>query len=549
MFRHALAAFAIGLLAPAAYGCVAGSIGDESAGVPGGPTTPGKTEDQFAPAPAAIPRLTATQHRNSLVDLLRGPVPFTQLEVDTAPYLFATIGASTTTISERGVSQWEDAALTAAKAVFSDPKRRDALVGCEPASDEMCGRTFVAGFARRAFRRPVDELEVDKWLAIGKKVAPGNPWLALEMSVAGILQAPSFLYRLELGKPDPSRPGWNKLDAYELASRVSFLIWSSVPDEELLNAAGSGDLEKDDVLAKQVDRMLDDPRARTAMMAFHQQWLDLADLDSLARDPMKYPEAKAGFGASMRGEIERLLDDVTLDDRDFRDLFDRRTTWVDANLAAIYKLDVKPAPGVYERVVLPTDGPRAGLLTTAGFLAVNAHPEVTSPTRRGKFVRERLLCESVPPPPPDVATDFEEEKPTDTPKTMREKLTRHRTDPKCAGCHKMVDPIGLGFEDFDSMGIHRTKEGDKPVDANGDLDGQSFFGGKALGKLLREDPRISACVARQLFRYATGRLEILSEEPAMVGLAKSFAQSGHRFRSLVHALVKSDAFRYAEGPK
>jgi hypothetical protein len=538
VLRRVLAALFV--LAPLA--CVHGSI-EETAGVPGAsPDEPGKTEEAFAPAPAVVPRLTATQHHNSLVDLLRGPVPATQLEADTAPYLFTTIGAATTTISERGVSQWEDAALNAARAVFADPARRDALVGCEP--DDTCARAFIAGFTRRAFRRPVDVAEVEQWVAIGKKVAPGNAWLALEMSVAGILQAPSFLYRLELGKPDPARPGWNRLDSYELASRLSFLLWSSVPDEELLNAATTGELEKDDVLAKEVDRMLDDPRARPALMAFHKQWLDLADIDSLQRDPMKYPDARPGFGASMRGEIERLLDDVTLEDRDFRDLFDRRTTWVDANLAAIYRLDVKPAPGTFERVVLPSDGPRAGLLTTAGFLAVNAHPEVTSPTRRGKFVRERLLCEYVPPPPDNDATDLDADKETTAPKTQREKLERHRTDPKCAGCHKFVDPIGLGFEDFDSMGVHRTMELDKPVDARGDLDGIQFTGGKALGKILRDDARTTSCVARQLFRFATGRLEIASEEPAMIAIAKSFSASGHKFRALIHALVKSDAFRY-----
>ncbi len=540
MLRRVLAV----LLVVAPLACVHGSI-EELDGVAGAPdpSSTGKVEEQFAPAPPVVPRLTAQQHHNALVDLLRGPVPVAQLEADTAPYLFTSIGAATTTVSERGVSQSEDAALSAARAVFADPKRRDALVGCEP--DDACARSFITGFARRAFRRPVDAEEAERWVAIGKKVAPGNAWLAIEMSVAGILQAPSFLYRLELGKPDPSRPGWNRLDAYELASRISFLLWSSVPDEELLNAATTGELEKDDVLSKEIDRMLDDPRARPALMAFHKQWLDLKDLDALQRDPAKHPDARPGFGASMRGEIERLLDDVTLEDRDFRDLFDRRTTWVDANLAALYRLDATPAAGMWERVVLPSDGPRAGLLTTAGFLAVNAHPEVTSPTRRGKFVRERLLCEYVPPPPDDVATDLDKESKAGTPKTQREKLEVHRTNPTCAGCHKFVDPIGLGFEDFDSMGVHRTMEQDKPVDARGELDGIHFTGGKALGKLLRDDTRTTACVARQLFRFATGRLENQTEEPAMIALGKSFSASGYKFRALIHALVRSDAFRYA----
>lgn len=524
-------------------GCFDGTIEDVE--TEPGATPPATVEERFAPTNAAVPRLTVQQHHNALVDLLGGDVPAVAIEADTTPYLFATIGASTSTVSGRGVAQFEDAALAAARAAFADAARRTKLIGCEVLTD-TCARTFLAQFGRRAFRRPLEALELDGWLAIGNKVAPPGSFLSLEMTVAGMLQAPSFLYRLELGKPDASHPGWNRLDGLELASRLSFFIWSSIPDDALLDAAEKGELDDDTALSKHVDRMLDDPRARPAIRAFQRQWLDLKDLDTLQRDPMKFPDAPAGIGASMRGEIERLLDDVTLEDRDFRDLLDRKTTWVDANLAKLYKLDINPAGGAFERVALPNDGPRAGLLTTAGFLAVNAHPEVTSPTRRGKFVRERLLCESVAPPPPEVSTnlDGEKEMPGEAPKTVREKLSRHRTDPKCAGCHRAIDPIGLGFEDFDPIGAHRTTELGRPVDASGSLDGIDFVGGKALGRLVREDPRMSACVSRQLFRFATGRLEAPNEEPALRALAQTFVGSGHRFRALVHALVKNEAFRF-----
>jgi hypothetical protein len=197
--------------------------------------------------------------------------------------------------------------------------------------------------------------------------------------------------------------------------------------------------------------------------------------------------------------------------------------------------------------VLPDDGPRAGLLGMAGILTLYAHATITSPTLRGRFVRTQLLCQDIPPPPPGVVTSIEDDGVAD--KTVREKLVAHRNDPTCNACHRLMDPLGLGMEDFDPIGKHRTMEGTKPVDASGELDGTAFNGGKELGKVLASHPEIGGCQVKNLYRYATGHLEGPGEVVTIAELAQKFEQSGYKIKSLLVDIVTSDGFRYAEEAK
>ena len=291
--------------------------------------------------------------------------------------------------------------------------------------------------------------------------------------------------------------------------------------------------------------MLDDPRAREAVQAFFAQYLDLGRLEGLDRDPARYPLASASLPHAMRTELELLVDDLVFRrDADLRDLFRTRRTFVNDELAALYGIDAEGATRVrFVPVELPADGPRAGMLTLGAFLAMNAHPTETSPTLRGKYVRERILCELVPPPPDDVALELDPD--PAMPRTLRERLELHRTRPDCAACHAVIDPPGFLFEGFDSIGAVRTHDSGYPVDTSGALDGIELSDGRDLGEALAQDPRVPRCMVRQLYRHASARLELREEELAVTMLTREFAESGYRFRELLLALATSEAFRTA----
>jgi hypothetical protein len=295
-------------------------------------------------------------------------------------------------------------------------------------------------------------------------------------------------------------------------------------------------------LSAQVDRLIDDPRTRAAMNNFHSERLSIEALDGLAKDPELYPAMSPALGSAMREDILRTLDYLTFEtDGDYRDAFDTRVAFVNGELAALYGL-AAPASGV-ARAELPEGGLRLGLLGKAGLLAQNAHVRNTSPTLRGKFVRERVLCQSIPAPPDDVSTVVPEPDP-DAP-TMRDRLAAHRSVERCAGCHDLMDPIGLAFENFDAIGAYRATDNGHELDTSGDIDGATFADPKALATLLRGLPGASECLVRQLYRYAVAHVETRGELPVIEQLSESFADSGHNVPALLRAVVQSDGFRYA----
>ena len=499
---------------------------------------------EFDPAPAVLPRLTTRQYRNSVEALLGEALPPLNVEPDTNPYLFYSIGATTTTLSELGVQMYEEAAETVATAVFDDATRRAELVGCTPATPgDSCVSEFLSSFGRRAYRRPLTSVEFERWTGIATDLAEGDPWQGLRMAVSGMLQSPNFLYRVELGEPDPEDPTMLRYTGYEMASRLSFLLWNVAPDDELLDAAQAGDLMTTEGLTAHVERMLDGPEARTAVQDFFGQYFDLGRLNGLTRDPTTYPLFSSSLPESMRNEVRLLVDDfVFRRDEDIRKIFSTRTTFVNDDLAELYGVTAPGATAIsFVAVELPEDGPRAGMLTSAAFLAMNAHETENSPTLRGKYIRERVLCQPVPPPPDDVDTTI----PPDTGEgtTLRERLEAHRENPECAACHAFIDPPGFLFEHFDPIGVYRTEDNGYPIDASGELDGVVLDGAADLAALLGEDPRVGRCVAIQLFRHANGRLEQDGELTAIADIDDRFSARGYRFRELLIELVTHDAFR------
>jgi len=507
--------------------------------------TPAAESGPYAPLAATLPRLTASQFQRSLTLVLGPELPTPTLEADTNPYLFYAIGAATTVLSEQGTELYAQAAMEIGSAVFSDVDRRARVLGCAPsAPDDACAEAFVRATGRRLFRRPLSEDEVGEALDLSRDTAEGDPLRGLEAVLAAQLQSPSFVYRVELGEPAPDSPaGGLRYSAFEMASRLAFLLTDAGPDDALLDAAARGELLDDASVEAQARRLLATPSAREAVQAFFAQYFDLARLQQVSRDPARYPGFTPALLEAMETEVRLLVDDVVFRRRgDVRGLFSARRGYVNSELAALYGVD---APGATRATFVPVhfgpETPRAGLLTSGAFLTMNAHPTETSPTLRGKFVRERVLCQEVPPPPPNIDLDLarqEGEAPT-----LRERLEQHRSNPICAGCHAFVDPPGFLFEHYDSVGRYRTEAEGFPINAAGDLDSVPLDSALDLADALSSDPRVSACMTRQLFRHALARLDERSDRDLLKALDARFAASGYDFQELLVALALSEGFR------
>ncbi len=536
-------------IAGASSACI-GQIGDGDGGEHGpAGVGPGASTAAFSPASARIRRLTRAQYTNALRDLLGGPIDLApdDLEEDSERNGFAAIGASYVTISPRGVEQYEAAALAAAKQALGDATRREALSGCAPKDtvDEACTRAFLSKLGRRAFRRPMTDDELARWVSVATDAQTklASFWEGLELATAGVLMSPSFLFRVEVGEPDPEHPGWLRYTGYELATRLSFFLRNTTPDDALLDAAERGELATASGLESHARRLLEGEQAHASLDEFFAELLHLAPLAGLTRDAAAFPHMSPTLGASMRGETLALFEDVVFRrDGDVRELFDSKKTFVNAELAKLYGLEAPSGAG-FVAVTLPSDQPRVGIFGHASFLAVNAHVTRSSPTYRGKAIRERILCESMPPPPDDVPP-LPDASSGDR-ATARQRLEMHRKVEPCKSCHQMMDPIGLGLENFDAIGAHRTEENGVKIDPSGDVDGAPFAGPRELAKLLRSDPRTGPCFARNLFRHAAGHVETKGEEPVIQAIVERFASGGYRVKSLALAIVTSDAFRYA----
>jgi hypothetical protein len=519
--------------------------GGTTGGAGGAPPTP---PPEFVPQTAGLRRLTIPQYRNALRDLF-GPdgTVTTEFEHDTMLSGFASIGAARVSLSAKITEQFEASALAVAKQVLSNTATRGALLGCTPAAvtDDACTRTFVQKLGRRAWRRSLVEEEIVQYIAIARTAQTqlNDFFGGLQYALAGILQSPHFIYRVELGQPDAAQPARVVFSDHELATRLSFFLWNSTPDDALLDAADARQLSQGSGLATQAQRLLASPRIQTAMETFFSEFYRLGELDELTLLPTLFPQMTATVGAAMRGETLRFLNDIAfVRGADFREIFDGRTTFVNKEMASLYGLPA-PAGTDYAATMLPDNGMRAGLLGQASFLSVSSQPNRSSPTRRGKFIREMMLCQSIPTPPPDV-TPF----PDAAPGTAREKLTSHRQNPACASCHAVMDPIGLALEHFDGIGAFRTTDKGLAIDATGELDGVTFDGPRQLGAALKNHPESAACIARQIYRYAMAHVENAGEEAAIITLSKAFQDSGYRFRALVEGVVKNPAFIYAAKP-
>jgi hypothetical protein len=503
----------------------------------------------YAPHTAHLRRLTQRQYRNAIRDVFGDTVVLPRsLEPDIRSEGSTSIGATETSISLRGTEQYQDAAYDLAEQILRTPARRAMVLACTPTTvrDDACAERFVREIGRKLWRRPLEASEVSSLVAIAGRAADTlmDFHRGLEFALAGMLQSPDFLFRAEVGTP---RGTERRFERYELATRLSFFLWDGPPDDALLDAAAAGTLETAEGLAAQVDRLLASPKARRGFEAFLTDWLRLDELDYLSRDAVLFPSFAADFGPSAREEVLRTADWIVLErDVDFRDLLTTRETFVNRRLAALYGISFPvrdAAPTQFERVQFPESQPRRGLLGMAGFLALEAHPTSTSPTLRGKYVRELLLCETIPAPPVGVNTAIPE--PSMMYRTLRERLAQHQEVPSCRGCHRLLDNIGLGFESFDALGRYRREDNGATIDPSGTLDAVPFRDAAELANALHDSPAFPRCVASRLYRHAWGHRETDTQREEIDRLSTAFAANGYRLRALLRAMSLGDAFRRA----
>jgi len=426
--------------------------------------------------------------------------------------------------------------------VTGDNPLREQIVPCIADADDACARTTVDAFARRAWRRPLEDGELDSLMGVYDAVTSdgGEFEDGLRHTLVAVLISPHFLYRVELDD-DPDAATIRSLDSYEVASRLSYMLWSSMPDEELFAAAEAGDLQNEEGIRAQVERMVRDEKARALVDNFAGQWLYTRAIDEVAPDATVYPGFDEVLRASMKLEVERFVESFVGTDRDMRELLTAREGEVDAILAAHYDL-ADPGDGWAAVDLASVD--RGGLLGMAGLLTVNAYPARTSPVIRGKYVLGQLLCKEPPPPPPGVE-GLEED--IDA-QSLREQLEQHRADPVCASCHEVMDEIGFGLEHFDGTGAWREEDRGMPVDASGTLPPDvSFYGARELSDILGADPAFTTCMAEQLFTYSLGRIPQSTDDPFLDDIEERFADGGYTFTELATAIAVSPPFRTRRG--
>jgi hypothetical protein len=413
-----------------------------------------------------------------------------------------------------------------------------------------CARRILEPLVHHAYRRPAARDELDELLSlVGMTQKHGDSFEdGIRLALEAILVNPNFLFRNFLFRieRDPAGAGSvhrsvHRIRDLELASRLSYFLWSSMPDDELLSLAEADRLHLPDILHAQMKRLLADPRSRSLVENFAGQWLQFRNLDVLKPDPKKFPEYDAGLREAMRTETELFFDAVVREDRSILDFLDGRFTYLNERLARHYGID-----GVtgreFRRVEL--DGnQRSGVLTQASVLTVSSYPTRTSPVIRGKWVLENLLDTPPPPPPPDVPPLNEAD--VGTTASLREQLEKHRANPVCAGCHARMDPIGFGLENYDAIGRYRTTDGKFSIDPSGTLpSGKSFAGAAELKTILRGDPRtFTRALSEKLLTYALGRGLESYDRAAIATIVNRVEQSDYRFSALVQAIVDSVPFQ------
>lgn len=429
------------------------------------------------------------------------------------------------------------------------PETHRRIFLCSPAHTNRveCARAVLAEFTRRAYRRPVSDAELERLLKLfgSFDATAGDFERSLQLTLQAVLVSPHFLFRGELPPESGGPGGIQPIDEFALASRLSYFLWSSMPDEELFRLAGRGALRRN--LEAQVRRMLRDPKAAALVENFTGQWLQLRNLELVMPDPKQFPGFDDELRRAMRQETELFFAHVLREDRSLLEFLDAEYTFLNARLAGLYGIQGPPGDA-FQRVSLK-GGQRGGLLTQAGILTLTSNPSRTSPVKRGKWVLENILGTPPPPPPPNVP-ELEEGDQAASSGTLRQRLEQHRENPNCASCHARMDPIGFGFENYDAIGAWRERDGEFAIDASGKLiSGEAFAGAAELKRILLKHKReeFVRCLTEKMLTYALGRGLEYYDQCAVDEITRRLARNRYKLSTLVLEVTKSTPFQMRRG--
>lgn len=517
--------------------------------VPGGtgvvPTT------VLDPGRVVLRRLNRAEYDNTMRDLLGSTAnlarttPFAADDVDEG---FDTVG-ETLVMSLLLTEQMDQAASALVTELLARPAGdlwRTKILTCEPNAQtfDACVSQILTSFMSQAYRRPVTAEEVDSRVTLAKTAleSSGDPLIGLGAALKSVLLSPHFLYRVELGAPNS--PLATPLSDYELASRLSYFLWASMPDEALFAAAEAGELSAAGPgLSAQVDRMLADPKSQGLIESFAGQWLSTREAASFVADESVFPDYDDELRLSLAQETNLFFQALINEAQPLSALLLADFSFVNDRLARHYGLPSPAGNDSFERVSLSGTS-RLGVLTHASLLSTTSYAHRTSPVKRAEWILERLLCESPPPPPPLIPA-LKEELPPGL--TLRQEFEAHRADPSCAGCHKIMDPIGFSLENFDAVGAYRTVDNGGAVDASGQLaDGTPLAGHEDLAHAIANDADYAICVAKHLLTFAVGR-SFSAKEAKAYAAGVGVPMKDASWPEFITAVVQSEAFRTRRG--
>jgi Protein of unknown function (DUF1592)/Protein of unknown function (DUF1588)/Protein of unknown function (DUF1595)/Protein of unknown function (DUF1585)/Protein of unknown function (DUF1587) len=515
---------------------------------------PAATEPQAIGAPPQIRRLTELQYRATVADIFGPDIPIVgRFEHGLRAEGLLAVGTSQAGISSFSIEQYDASARGIAAEVVSE-KRREQLVPCLPRSekdfDAVCAKQFVEHYGPTLFRRPLTGDEVKRYVATAEVAQRrlGNFYEGLQFALAGMLVSPDFLVRLEQVVPDPKHRGQLHLDPYAKASRLSFFLTNSTPDAELLRAAGAGELDTDAGLARQADRLIASPHYERAVRAFFGDMLEFDTFNELAKDPVIYPAFNSTVALDAQEQtMHTIVALLVTQPGDYRDLFTTQQTYLTRALGAVYKLPVATRNG-WEKAQYPAGSGREGILTNVSFLAFYSHPGRSSSTLRGKAIRQVFLCQTIPDPPNNVDFSVVQDSSNTAMPTARIRLEAHRTSPACAGCHRLMDPLGLTLENFDGVGAFRAQENGAVIDASGTFNGHDYQGAQGLGQAIHDSPQTPRCLVDKMYRSAVGRKALPDERPYLDYLNQTFQADSYRVPNLMRAIAVSRSFYAISAP-
>lgn len=506
-------------------------------GATGGPN--GTANCSVGPSP--LRRLTHAEYNNSVRDLLGDTTqPGNQFVLDTLIGLFDN-SAEAQTVPSVLADQYLDAATTLASSITNPTT----LLGCDPKTGATCVKNFITDFGRRAYRRPLTSDESTNLFNVYTTAnSAADSVTGVQAIVAAMLASPNFLFKPEFGGPASNFANAKRLSPFEQAARLSSLLWASVPDDTLLEAANANQLSTPAQVQAQARRMLADPKAKPAIADFYDQWLGLSMLDSATKDPTFYPNFSDDLRAAMTQERRQFIDYVIWQgDAKLETLLTANYSFLNGPLADLYGVAGGPRDATTFAKVMLDPSQRAGVMTQGAMLAAFARPDESSPVKRGKWVRTRMLCTDLPDPPANVP-----QLPAIQPGVSnRERFAMHTSNPACSGCHTLIDGLGFGLEHYDSVGAYRTMDEGVPVDASGevtsttDIDGP-YMGGPQLASLLASSTQVRDCAPTQWLRYAWGRRETADDACSVAAVQQAFINSDGDLKELMVALTQTDTF-------